>query len=113
MKRITAIILSAAAFIGCSYVGNVNAESLPSYPVQAVRMSLEGSVAVSIDCATKNVEVIRESTTGKYFSRQVKKQVANICHGESGTLDRVYVFKMNQQVGAHDMLVNNTNRRFM
>lgn len=100
------------AFAGAAllFSGMTHAEVVPSYPVDASRMSLEGSVAVSIDCDAKKVDVLRESTTAAYFSKQVKKQVWNICYGQSGTLDRVYTFVMNKAVGAHDMLVNNSDR---
>lgn len=100
------------AFAGAAllFSGMTRAEVVPSYPVDASRMSLEGSVAVSIDCDAKKVDVLRESTTAAYFSKQVKKQVWNICYGQSGTLDRVYTFVMNKQVGAHDMAVNNSDR---
>lgn len=104
------LAFAGAALVFSSLVSPVQAEVVPSYPVDASRMSLEGSVAVSIDCSTRKVDVIRESTDAAYFSKQVKKQVANICYGQEGTLDRVYVFKMNKRVGAHDMMVNNTGR---
>lgn len=104
------LAFAGAALVFSSLVSPVQAEVVPSYPVDASRMSLEGSVAVSIDCSTRKVDVIRESTDAAYFSNQVKKQVANICYGQEGTLDRVYVFKMNKRVGAHDMMVNNTGR---
>lgn len=104
------LAFAGAALVFSSLVSPVQAEVVPSYPVDASRMSLEGSVAVSIDCSTRKVDVIRESTKSGYFSKQVKKQVANICYGQEGTLDRVYVFKMNKRVGAHDMMVNNTGR---
>lgn len=104
------LAFAGAALVFSSLVSPAQAEVVPSYPVDASRMSLEGSVAVSIDCSTLTVDVIRESNNAGYFSKQVKKQVANICYGEKGTLDRVYVFKMNKRVGAHDMMVNNTGR---
>lgn len=104
------LAFAGAALVFSSLVSQVQAEVVPSYPVDASRMSLEGSVAVSIDCSTRKVDVIRESTSAAYFSKQVKKQVANICYGQEGMLDRVYVFKMNKRVGAHDMMVNNTGR---
>lgn len=104
------LAFAGAALVFSSLAAPVQAEVVPSYPVDASRMSLEGSVAVSIDCSTLTVDVIRESNNAGYFSKQVKKQVANICYGEKGTLDRVYVFKMNKRVGAHDMMVNNTGR---
>lgn len=90
---------------------SASAEVLPDYPVNASRLSLNGSVAVSIDCDSRKVEVVRESTKAAYFSSQVKKQVANICYGKTGTLDRVYVFKMDKRVGSYDMLVNNADRK--
>lgn len=100
------------AFAGASmlFSGMTHAEVIPSYPVDASRISFEGSVAVSIDCDAKKVDVLRESTTAAYFSKQVKKQVWSICYGQSGTLDRVYTFVMNKKVGAHDMVVNNSDR---
>lgn len=104
------LAFAGAALVFSSLVSPAQAEVVPSYPVDASRMSLEGSVAVSIDCSTRTVDVIRESTGAAYFSKQVKKQVANICYGQEGTLDRVYIFKMNKRVGAHDMMVNNTGR---
>lgn len=104
------LAFAGAALVFSSLAAPVQAEVVPSYPVDASRMSLEGSVAVSIDCSTLTVDVIRESNNAGYFSKQVKKQVANICYGQEGTLDRVYVFKMNKRVGAHDMMVNNTGR---
>lgn len=104
------LAFAGAALVFSSVVSPVQAEVVPSYPVDASRMSLEGSVAVSIDCQSNKVDVIRESTSAKYFSKQVKKQVRNICYGQIGTLDRVYVFKMNKVVGAHDMMVNDPGR---
>ncbi|QHJ80209.1 MAG: hypothetical protein [Bacteriophage sp.] len=100
----------AFAGLALAFSGFTHAEVAPSYPVDASRLSLEGYVAVSIDCDAKKVDVVRESTSAAYFSRQVKKQVLNICYGQTGTLDRVYTFVMNKTVGAHDMLVNNSNR---
>ena len=58
MKYGTGIIIATIAFFGCAYVGYVGAETLPRYPVNASRISLEGFTNVKIDCATKKVEVV-------------------------------------------------------
>lgn len=111
MKRITAIAITAAAILGCSYVGSVGAaEVVPSYPIGAARMSLEGQTTVLINCDTKKVTVLSESTTGGYFSRQVKKQVHNICYRRTGTMERTYIFKMSNRMGAHNVIATQPNR---
>lgn len=100
------------AFAGAAlmFSGMTHAEALPTYPVDASRLSLEGAVTVSIDCDSKKVDVIDETTTAAFFSRQVKSQVWNICYGVKGTIARNYTFTMNNQVAAHNMVSNNSDR---
>lgn len=108
MKYGTGIIIATIAFLGGSYVGYVGAETLPRYPVNASRMSLEGFTNVKIDCATKKVEVVAESN--KYFATQVRRDVWQICYGQSAVIARNYVFKMSNKLGAHDVLVTQPGR---
>lgn len=87
-----------------------HAETLPQYPNQAVRLSMQGYTSVSINCDTKRVKVNSESTSATYFSRQVKKDVYSICYGESGILNRKYIFEMDRNNGRHNMLATDPGR---
>lgn len=97
MKKALALILLAAS---CA----ASAETLPQYPNQAIRLSMQGYTSVSINCDTNSVTVKSESTSAAYFSRQVKKDVHSICYGESGVLNRKYIFEMDRNNGRHNML---------
>lgn len=109
MKRITAIAITVAAVLGSSYVGNAAAVRI-DYPVDASRLRIEGSTTVQINCDLKKVIVLKDTSDVRFFSKQIKKQVWEICYGQKGPLHMTYTFKMSQQVGAHDMLSNNSDR---
>lgn len=61
------------------------------YPVDAARLSLGGDIHVNIDCATRKMEVISDSSNG-LFSRHVNKRLPNICYKKTDMLDIVYRF---------------------
>ncbi|HDS4389401.1 TPA: hypothetical protein QH079_004338 [Enterobacter roggenkampii] len=62
------------------------------YPVDAARLSLGGDVHVNIDCATREVNVISDSSNG-IFSRHINKRISNICYKKTDKLDVVYRFE--------------------
>ncbi|MDR0162440.1 hypothetical protein P7L84_02495 [Enterobacter ludwigii] len=61
------------------------------YPVDAARLSLGGDIHVNIDCATREVEVISDSSNG-IFSRHINKRLSNICYKKTDKLDVIYRF---------------------
>lgn len=62
------------------------------YPVDAARLSLGGDIHVNIDCATREVNVISDSSNG-IFSRHVNKRLSNICYKKTDKLNVVYHFE--------------------
>lgn len=98
------ILLCALVSVG------VSAKVYPTYPVDASRLRVEGQTTVSINCDAKTVGVIADSSDARYFSKQVRKQVHQICYGHSGVKDITYVFKMNTRIGSHDMLITPAGR---
>lgn len=86
-------LLFAAALLllaGCTNKHTDNAFQM-DYPVDAARLSLGGDIHVNIDCATREVEVISDSSNG-IFSRHIKKRLSNICYKKTDKLDVVYRF---------------------
>ncbi|EPG2187197.1 MULTISPECIES: hypothetical protein [Enterobacteriaceae] len=61
------------------------------YPVEAARLSLGGDIHVNIDCATREMKVISDSSNG-IFSRHVNKRLSNICYKKTDKLDVIYRF---------------------
>lgn len=86
-------LLFAAALLllaGCTNKHTDNAFQM-DYPVDAARLSLGGDVHVNIDCATKEVVVISDSSNG-IFTRHINKRLSNICYKKYDKLDIVYRF---------------------
>ena len=86
-------LLFAAVFLllaGCSSKHTDNAFRM-DYPVEAARLSLGGDIHVNIDCATREMTVISDSSNG-IFSRHVNKRLSNICYKKNDKLDVVYRF---------------------
>lgn len=78
------------------------------YPVDAARLSLGGDIHVNIDCATREIEVISDSSNG-IFSRHINKRLSNICYKKTDKLDIVYRF--NSAIGVkQDMIATHYPR---
>ncbi|EMV1761983.1 hypothetical protein AABV99_001595 [Enterobacter ludwigii] len=88
MKRLFAAVFLLLA--GCSSKHTDNAFRM-DYPVEAARLSLGGDIHVNIDCATREMTVISDSSNG-IFSRHVNKRLSNICYKKTDKLDVVYRF---------------------
>ncbi|WP_218640525.1 hypothetical protein, partial [Klebsiella pneumoniae] len=67
------------------------------YPVEAARLSLGGDIHVNIDCATREMVVLSDSSNG-IFSRHVHKRLSNICYKKTDKLDVVYRFNSKKGV---------------
>ena len=103
-------LLFAAALLlmaGCADEHADNAFQM-DYPVDAARLSLGGDIRVNIDCATREVEVISDSSNG-IFSRHINKRLSNICYKKSDKLDVVYRFNSSKGV-KQDMIVTHYPR---
>ena len=86
-------LLFAAALLlvaGCTNTHTDNAFRM-DYPVDAARLSLGGDIHVNIDCTTREMTVISDSSNG-IFSRHVNKRLSNICYKKTDKLDVVYRF---------------------
>ncbi|MBD8459333.1 hypothetical protein [Enterobacter cloacae] len=86
-------LLFAAALLllaGCTNKHTENTFHM-DYPVDAARLSLGGDIHVNIDCATREVEVISDSSNG-IFSRHINKRLSNICYKKTDKLDVTYRF---------------------
>ncbi|WP_337083921.1 hypothetical protein [Enterobacter kobei] len=88
MKRLFAAVFLLLA--GCSSKHTDNAYRM-DYPVEAARLSLGGDIHVNIDCATREMTVISDSSNG-ILSRHVNKRLSNICYKKTDKLDVVYRF---------------------
>ncbi|HCQ7773308.1 hypothetical protein UXO04_23335 [Enterobacter kobei] len=88
MKRLFAAVFLLLA--GCSSKHTDNAFRM-DYPVEATRLSLGGDIHVNIDCATREMTVISDSSNG-IFSRHINKRLSNICYKKTDKLDVVYRF---------------------
>ncbi|MDS1912684.1 hypothetical protein QSI79_05140 [Enterobacter asburiae] len=89
----TRFLLTAITFFmfGCS--GHEREYNFKmDYPVDAARLSLGGDIHVNIDCATREVNVISDSSNG-IFSRHVNKRLSNICYKKTDKLNVVYHFE--------------------
>lgn len=83
----TALLLVA----GCTNKHTDNTFQM-DYPVDAARLSLGGDIHVNIDCATREVDVISDSSNG-IFIRHINKRLSNICYKKTDKLDIVYRFE--------------------
>lgn len=61
------------------------------YPIDAARLSISGNAEVTVNCATKEVKILSDSSNG-VFSRHIQKRVYNICYMKNETLNIVYQF---------------------
>ena len=61
------------------------------YPIDAARLSISGNAEVIVNCATKEVKILSDSSNG-VFSRHIQKRVYNICYMKNETLNIVYQF---------------------
>ena len=101
-------LLFAAALLllaGCTNKHTDNAFQM-DYHVDAARLSLGGDIHVNIDCATREVEVISDSSNG-IFSRHIKKRLSNICYKKTDKLDVFYRFNSakgvkEEMIASHD-----------
>ena len=89
MKRLFAVALLLVA--GCADKDRDYAFKM-DYPVDAARLSLGGDIHVNIDCATREVNVISDSSNG-IFSRHINKRLSNICYKKTDKIDVVYRFE--------------------
>lgn len=89
MKILCAVALLLLA--GCTAKHTDNTFQM-DYPVDAARLSLGGDIHVNIDCSTREVEVISDTSNG-IFSRHVNKRISNICYKKMDKLDIVYHFE--------------------
>ncbi|HHA1302622.1 hypothetical protein [Enterobacter kobei] len=88
MKRLFASVFLLLA--GCSSKHTDNAFRM-DYPVEATRLSLGGDIHVNINCATREMTVISDSSNG-IFSRHINKRLSNICYKKTDKLDVIYRF---------------------
>ncbi|HFP8179635.1 hypothetical protein [Enterobacter hormaechei] len=73
------------------------------YPVEAARLSLGGDIHVNIDCATREMVVLSDSSNG-IFGRHVHKRLNNICYKKKDKLDVVYRF--NSKKGVRQSMIS-------
>ncbi|EFG9986379.1 hypothetical protein ACQLRR_004241 [Escherichia coli] len=86
------LICAAAALllVGCTTTAK-SYEYQMDYPVDAARLSLSGDARVLINCDTREVNVISDTSNG-LFSRHIKNRISNICYQKKDTLNIVYHF---------------------
>lgn len=89
MKRLLALALFLTA--GCAN-NDRNYDFRMDYPVDAARLSLGGDIHVKIDCASREVKVISDSSDG-IFSSHINKRLSNICYKKTDRFDVVYRFE--------------------
>lgn len=92
---------------GCTNKHTENAFQM-DYPVDAARLSLAGDIHVNIDCATREVEAISDSSNG-IFSRHINKRLSNICYKKTNKFDVVYRFDLAKGV-KQDMIATHYPR---
>lgn len=61
------------------------------YPVDAARLSLGGDVNVQINCATRKMDVISDTSDG-LFSRHIYRRLSNICYKKTDSMNVIYHF---------------------
>lgn len=98
MKRVIAVAL---LLTGCAANDRSYAFEM-DYPMDAARLSLSGETHVNINCATRELNVISDTSNG-IFSRHINKRLSNICYQKTGKLDVVYRFESGKGV-RQDML---------
>lgn len=81
---------------------------LIDYPIDAARMSLGGHAEVAINCATREIEIISDSSNG-IFSRHIKKRLSNICYKKTDKFDVIYRFDLAKGV-KQDMIATHYPR---
>lgn len=80
------------------------------YPIDAARLSLGGTVVAKIDCDTKSVQIISDTSNG-IFSRHISRRVSNICYNKSGIINATYNFDP-VRGPQQNLLATQPNRRF-
>jgi len=61
------------------------------YPVEAARLSLGGDVSASINCSTREINILSDSSNG-IFSRHIQKRLSNICYKKNNKMTVHYYF---------------------
>ncbi|MHA8112679.1 hypothetical protein ACX122_06105 [Kosakonia cowanii] len=89
MKTLCAVAFLLLAGCNNKYTDH---DFVMDYPVDAARLSLGGDIHVNIDCSTREVKVISDTSNG-IFSRHVNKRISNICYKKMDVLDIVYHFE--------------------
>lgn len=98
MKKILSVIAVSSVVLvaGCADK-NTDYTFRMDYPVEAARLSLGGDIHVNIDCATRKMDVISDTSNG-IFSRHIYKRINNICYKKTDKLDIVYRFNSTKGV---------------
>lgn len=99
MKLICAV--AALVLAGCVTTSKAYNYQM-DYPVDAARLSLSGDARALINCDTREVNVISDTSNG-IFGRHIKNRINNICYQKKDTLNIVYHFDSAKGVG-QDMI---------
>ncbi|WP_152527596.1 hypothetical protein ACP26F_17460 [Franconibacter pulveris 1160] len=108
MKLTKAITLVIALATSACAISGKPVNYVMDYPVEASRMSLGGEVTALIDCDTKEVSVISDSSNG-IFSRHLNRRAWNICFRKQGQFKVTYRFDPVRGVG-QNMLATQPSR---
>ena len=85
-----AFVIPFVFLVGCTNV-NKPYNFQMDYPVAAARLSLSGKVAANINCETKTVDIISDTSDG-LFSRHIKQRINSICYGKTDSRRVEYSF---------------------
>ncbi|CAK0703274.1 hypothetical protein FGAF467_15430 [Escherichia coli] len=62
------------------------------YPINAARLSLGGEARVLINCDTREVDIVFDTSKG-IFGRHIRNRVNSICYQRKGPIDIIYRFE--------------------
>lgn len=98
------LIIAAIAFASFS-ASAMNMQI--GYPVDASRMSLNGSVEFTVNCATKEIDFTKSSSY--IFDKHIKRNVHVMCYKDKDTHNIAMNFE-NGKLGRNDMIASQTSR---
>ncbi|AWD92253.1 hypothetical protein HOT14_gp53 [Escherichia phage vB_EcoS_IME347] len=102
MKKIIAAIMFTASFNAMAFNANIG------YPVDASRLSLNGSTHATINCAEKTVTINQSDNV--IFDKHLRKNVHVMCYKDSGVYNTVFHWNKGK-MGYDDLIATQTSRK--